>query len=48
MSNRFETEYIDSRQWKRKKVFIRIVDKARGGWGHINFGGIYHSTSDEP
>ncbi|MHC4367968.1 MAG: hypothetical protein ACYSW8_10170 [Planctomycetota bacterium] len=47
-SNRFETEYIDSRQWKRKKVFIRIVDKARGGWGHINFGGIYHSTSDEP
>jgi len=45
-SNRFDSEYIDSRKWKDRKVFIRIVDQARGGWGHINFGGIYHATTD--
>jgi len=29
-------------------VFIRIVDKATGGWGHINFGGMYEGTMKEP
>jgi len=24
-----------------KRVRIRVVDEATGGWGHINFGGIY-------
>jgi len=42
-SNRFDREYVDTRKWRDKKVFIRIVDKARGSWGHINFGGIYQS-----
>ena len=45
--NRFDSEYVDTRKWKDKKVFIRIVDKAKGGWGHINFGGAYHSRVDE-
>jgi len=47
-SNRFDVEYVDTRKWKDRKVFIRIVDKAKGGWGHINFGGIYHIRADEP
>jgi len=45
-SNRFDREYVDTRKWKDKKVFIRIVDKARGSWGHINFGGIYQTGAD--
>jgi hypothetical protein len=44
-SNRFDAEYVDTRKWKGKEVFVRIVDDARGGWGHINFGGIYHTTN---
>ncbi|MBN2309764.1 MAG: hypothetical protein JXR94_12375, partial [Candidatus Hydrogenedentes bacterium] len=24
-----------------KKAFIRVVDRATEGWGHINFGGIF-------
>ncbi len=40
-SNRFDREYVDSRKWQGASVFLRIVDKAGGGWGHINFGGIY-------
>lgn len=24
-----------------KEVFVRVVDEATGGWGHINFGGMY-------
>jgi len=45
-SNRLDREYVDTRKWKGQKVFIRIVDRARGGWGHINFGGIYRETMD--
>jgi len=47
-SNRFDSEYVDTRKWRDKKVFIRIVDKAHGSWGHINLGGIYHTHTDEP
>ena len=24
-----------------KEALIRVVDKATGGWGHINFSGMY-------
>jgi hypothetical protein len=47
-SNRFDSEYVDTRKWRDMKVFIRIVDKAKGGWGHVNFGGIYHAIANEP
>ncbi len=26
-----------------RRVFIRIVDESEGGWGHINFGGIFRA-----
>ncbi|HLX62438.1 MAG TPA: PVC-type heme-binding CxxCH protein [Planctomycetota bacterium] len=28
---------VDLREWKGKRIFIRLVDEAKGGWGHINF-----------
>ena len=31
----------DCSDWTGKGVFIRIVDKGAGPWGHINFGGMY-------
>jgi len=44
-SNHFDRKYVDTRRWKGAKVFIRIADKARAGWGHINFGGIYQAEA---
>ena len=32
---------VDCRGLKGKRALVRIVDEAMGGWGHINFGGIY-------
>jgi hypothetical protein len=43
----FDFDNVDTRKWKGKKVFIRIIDKARTGWGHINFGGVYHTSVDQ-
>ncbi len=37
--NREEMELVsvDLQQLKDKEIFIRIVDKESGGWGHVNF-----------
>jgi len=28
-----------------KRVRVRVVDTATGGWGHVNFGGMFVDTS---
>ena len=40
-SNALERIPIDTAQLVGRKAFVRIVDQAQGGWGHINFGGVY-------
>jgi len=40
-SHLLEPMLFKSGQYRGKKVRIRIVDRHQGGWGHINFGGIY-------
>jgi len=39
--NSLERVQVGGSDWIGKEVFIRIVDKATGPWGHINFGGMY-------
>ena len=39
--NSLQRVQVDCSASLGREVFIRIVDKAAGGWGHINFGGIY-------
>jgi hypothetical protein len=39
--NRLENVLADTTDYKGKRAFIRIVDNKTGGWGHINFGGIF-------
>lgn len=31
----------DAEAYQGRSVLVRVVDKATGAWGHINFGGIY-------
>jgi hypothetical protein len=40
-SNQFQPHTIDTSGAVGRKAFVRIVDKATGSWGHINFGGLY-------
>lgn len=36
---------VDLSAWQGKEVFVRVVDKGSGGWGHINFDDFrLHST----
>jgi putative membrane-bound dehydrogenase-like protein len=36
---------VDLQRIKGRKIFIRIVDQASGGWGHVNFDDFrFHST----
>lgn len=43
-SNRNEVDSITfhSGENKGKSVRVLVVDKATGGWGHVNFGGVFH------
>lgn len=34
-------------QWKGRRVYLRVVDKHKGGWGHINIDDIRELTPDE-
>lgn len=47
-SNWFEAVALDVRPHVGKKVRIRVVDSATGGWGHINFGGLFVDASTTP
>ncbi|MAD80178.1 MAG: hypothetical protein CMJ50_04940 [Planctomycetaceae bacterium] len=40
-SNRFEALPGDLSKYTGRQVRIRIVDRAKGSWGHINFGGLF-------
>ncbi len=40
-SNTFSETIIDVSAHAGKTVQIRVVDQATGGWGHINFGGMF-------
>jgi hypothetical protein len=40
-TNAFEKVEFDSAKNRGKKVFLRIVDRAAGPWGHVNFGGMF-------
>jgi len=44
--NALEVQQFDASAHKGKRVRLRIVDRATGRWGHINFGGIF--TAPEP
>ena len=39
--NEMRPEALDAGPWAGKQAFVRIVDNARGPWGHINFGGLF-------
>ncbi len=30
-------EVVDLHDWTGRKIFIRLVDEGKGGWGHVNF-----------
>lgn len=34
-------ESFEAGPWAGKRAFVRVVDEARGAWGHINFGGLF-------
>jgi hypothetical protein len=40
-SNAFGKRPLDCSKWQGRMVRLRIVDQAKGGWGHINFGGLF-------
>ncbi|MHC4443296.1 MAG: hypothetical protein ACYTF1_04485 [Planctomycetota bacterium] len=40
-SHLLEPMLFQSGQHRGKQVRLRVVDRHQGGWGHINFGGIY-------
>ncbi len=39
--------YWDVRRYKGRRVFIRIVDRHTGGWGHINVDDIREMTAEQ-
>lgn len=42
-SNALEPQLIQTGHLTGRRVFLRVVDRARQGWGHINFGGIHRA-----
>ena len=44
--NGFQRMTFDARQYAGRSVQIRVVDWAKDGWGHINFGGIFRFSRD--
>jgi hypothetical protein len=47
-SNRLTKRALDCRAWKGRQVILRIVDEAKGPWGHISFGGLYVAPKKGP
>ncbi len=42
-TNQLQPQLIHTDQLIGRRVFLRIVDQAQEGWGHINFGGLYRA-----
>lgn len=40
-SNAMQPHLIPTDQLIGRRVYVRIVDESKDGWGHINFGGLY-------
>ncbi|RYD35852.1 MAG: DUF1080 domain-containing protein, partial [Verrucomicrobiaceae bacterium] len=41
-------EIVDMRPLAGQKVFVRLIDRARDGWGHVNFDDfVFHDTPPE-
>jgi len=45
-SNTFRQIPIDTSRLRSRKVKVRVVDRATGGWGHINFGGLFEAKGE--
>ena len=45
-NNAFQRKIFDARKHAGRTVRIRIVDRAKDGWGHINFGGIFRFPAE--
>jgi hypothetical protein len=41
--NTFRAVAIDTSKLRGRTVKVRVVDRATGGWGHINFGGLFEA-----
>src|SRR5205085_9546193 len=36
----------DLTKWNTRKIFIRLVDEGKGGWGHLNFDDfVFHDSA---
>ena len=45
--NGLEPQLINASSYVGRRAKVRVVDDARGEWGHINFGGLYRDGSGE-
>lgn len=43
-SNRMKPVLMPTDQWLGRRARLKVVDQAQGGWGHINFGGLYRPS----
>ncbi|MBN1342652.1 MAG: hypothetical protein JXQ73_08235 [Phycisphaerae bacterium] len=46
--NTLERKLLDVTGHRGKRVRVRVVDKATGPWGHVNFGGIFEMPEPVP
>lgn len=46
--NELQPQLIRTDHFIGRKVFVRVVDKSRDSWGHINFGGLYAADPATP
>jgi hypothetical protein len=42
-NNQLQPHVIHIGEARGKRAYLRVVDDARGSWGHINFGGLYEA-----
>ncbi|MCO6043600.1 hypothetical protein NG895_06745 [Aeoliella sp. ICT_H6.2] len=47
-SNTMQNHVLNTSAFVGQTVRLRVVDKGTGGWGHINFGGLYQGVVVEP
>lgn len=40
---------VDLRKWMHRRIFVRLVDESKSGWGHLNFDDfVFHDTPPTP